>query len=169
MRTKIYQAGARVSSRIAMFTLSTALLPRYSLRRRFPPISPRPAPCAPCASGNEIAKVGATRRSSPGSWPIRRLRTRSSTRSSPAGVLYTDPGAEVALLLAFRLPPLPPDRRYQVWLFTQDGVRAGGDSFAPGAEGNSQILLRAPASFARYRAVGVSAESPGDGESPSAP
>ncbi|CAA9587025.1 MAG: hypothetical protein AVDCRST_MAG88-4109 [uncultured Thermomicrobiales bacterium] len=64
---------------------------------------------------------------------------------------------------------MPPDRRYQVWLFTEDGVRESGDSFAPDAWGNAQVLLHAPAPFARCLAAGVSAEPLGNGESPSAP
>ncbi len=74
------------------------------------------------------------------------------------GVFYAVPDGDTALLLASGLPALPPDRRYQLWLFAEDGARESGGLFAVAADGTARVTLRDPAGFARYAAVAVSPE-----------
>lgn len=95
--------------------------------------------------------------------------TDSQLGTGAVGIIYTDPASEVALLRAYGLPPLPADQRYAIWLFTESGERIGAGSFAVGADGNAQVLVRAPAPFAQYWAVGVSAEPAGGSPDPTSP
>lgn len=74
------------------------------------------------------------------------------------GVLYAAPDGDFALLLASGLPPLPPDQRYQLWLFAEDGARESGGVFAVTADGTARVTIQPPAGFARYVAVAVSPE-----------
>lgn len=82
--------------------------------------------------------------------------------SRTAGFVYADPGGDVALMLAYWMPALQPGQRYQIWLITPDNQRESGGLFTVDANGNAQVLIHAPAPFAKYRAVGVTAE-PWDG------
>lgn len=95
--------------------------------------------------------------------------TDSELSTGAAGFLYADPQGNVALMMAYRLPALPPDQQYQIWLFTEDGERESGGLFAVDAEGNGQVLIRAPAPFAKYWAVGVSAEPAEGSPAPTSP
>lgn len=86
-----------------------------------------------------------------------------SELSPPAtGVLIAGAGSDRALLVANDLPPLPADRRYQIWLITEDGERVSAGLFDVGETGHAQVEVRVPTSIASYMAVGVSAE-PRDG------
>ncbi len=87
----------------------------------------------------------------------------------PAGVVYADPAYDVALLLTHGMPPLRADQRYQVWLIHPDGSRDSGGLFSVDDRGNGQLLIRAPAPFARYQAVGISPEPYDGSPRPTAP
>lgn len=89
--------------------------------------------------------------------------------SGPAGFIYTDPRSNVALVLTYYLPQLPPDKEYQLWLVKPDGSRDSGGLFTPDANGSAQFLVRAPAPFATYRAVGVTVEPKGGSPGPTSP
>ena len=91
------------------------------------------------------------------------------TAGGPAGYIYADPGSNVALILTYYLPQLPPDQAYQLWLVAPDGTRDSGGLFRPDANGSAQFLVRAPAPFAKYRAVGVTVEPAGGSPGPTSP
>jgi anti-sigma-K factor RskA len=88
--------------------------------------------------------------------------TDSDLTPRPFGYIYTAPTSPIALMLAYRMPPLPPGQRYQLWLIAPDGSRDSGGLFTVDANGNGQTVIHAPAPFGKYRAIGVSAE-PWDG------
>src|SRR5205823_11100480 len=51
------------------------------------------------------------------------------------GWMYSDPNDANALLVAYKLPPLPADRAYQLWLVTPSQQRFSGGTFNVDAEG----------------------------------
>jgi hypothetical protein len=93
-----------------------------------------------------------------------------SELSPPAsGVLYARPDESRAVLRATGLPPLPVDRHYHVWLFTDEGDRASGGQFSVDAAGRAQVLLETPRPLATYAAIAVSAEPVAGSETPTSP
>jgi anti-sigma-K factor RskA len=88
--------------------------------------------------------------------------TESELTPRPVGYIYTDPERAIGLVLAYRMPPLPPDQRYQLWLILPDGARESGGLFAVDPSGNGQMVVRAPRPLGSYRAVGITVE-PQDG------
>lgn len=86
-----------------------------------------------------------------------------------SGVLFADPESERALLVARDLPPLPSDRRYQVWLFTDAGERIGAGPIEVEADGRTTAPIEAPAPFAGYVAVALSAEPRAGSPAPTSP
>lgn len=86
-----------------------------------------------------------------------------------SGVLFADLRSEGALLVAHDLPPLPPERRYQVWLFTDAGERVSAGLIAVGADGHIAAPIETPAPLARYVAVALSAEPAAGSAAPTSP
>ena len=84
--------------------------------------------------------------------------TESDLTPRPVGYIYTDPESAVGLVLAYRMPLLTPDQRYQLWLILPDGARESGGLFGVDPAGNGQMVVRAPRPFGSYRAVGITAE-----------
>lgn len=82
------------------------------------------------------------------------------------GTIYADPAGNAALVLVSRLPALPPDQQYQLWLFTESGDRVSGGLFTVGADGTGQALIAAPRTFTEYWAVAISAEPTGGSPAP---
>lgn len=74
------------------------------------------------------------------------------------GYIYALPDSRLALVLAYRMPPLPAGQAYQIWLIHPDGTRDSGGLFTVDSAGNGHLLIQAPAPFGTYRAVGVTAE-----------
>lgn len=90
--------------------------------------------------------------------------------SPPAtGYLVVAPDRDEAVLVADDLPPLPEDQRYQIWLFGEDGGRVGGGLFSVEPDGRVRVRVEAPAPFAAYVAIGVSAEPVGGSPAPTSP
>ncbi len=88
--------------------------------------------------------------------------TDSELASGASGVFFADGDLRQAVLLANDLPTLGDDRRYQVWLFTEEGERISGGLFDPNDDGTATAIIDAPAPMGDYWAVGISAE-PADG------
>ena len=84
--------------------------------------------------------------------------TESELTPRPVGYIYTDPDSTLGLILAYRMPPLPPGQRYQLWLIQPDGTRESGGLFAVDQSGNGQMVVRAPRPLGSYGAVGITAE-----------
>jgi len=85
------------------------------------------------------------------------------------GVMFTDPGNNIAYLVAHGLPVPGPDQRYQVWLFTEDGRRVDAGPIDVTDDGVAQAVVRAPADFSEYWAVGVSLEPTDRSLTPTSP
>ena len=83
-----------------------------------------------------------------------------------AGALFSASDRRQALLVADGLPPLPPDRSYQIWLFDDEGGRTAGQRFAVDAAGRAEVVVEAPEPFAAYGAVAISAEPAGGSQEP---
>ena len=74
------------------------------------------------------------------------------------GVVFAEPTGREVYLMADGLPALPPDRRYQVWLFTgRDGPVSLG-MVSSGANGKVRALFETPAPFDTYIALSLTAE-----------
>ena len=86
-----------------------------------------------------------------------------------AGYIYVDPTSSVGLMLTYWLPKINADQRFQVWLVTPDGHRDSGGLFAADARGNAQVLINAPAPFAKYKSVGVTVEPAAGSPGPTSP
>ena len=86
-----------------------------------------------------------------------------------AGYVYIDPTSTIGLMLAYWLPTIAPDQRFQVWLITPDGARDSGGLFTADARGNAHVIINAPAPFAKYTSIGVTIEPAGGSSSPTTP
>ncbi len=84
------------------------------------------------------------------------------------GVLYLRPETNVALLRISNLPPLPPDRAYQVWLI-YDGHRDTGALFQVHQPQEIVVLIRAPRPLAEYEAIGITVEPASGSPGPTGP
>lgn len=85
------------------------------------------------------------------------------------GFIYLRSDSDLALLVAYGLPPLPQGTRYQLWLVRPGGTRDSGGMFTVDASGNGELMVRAPAIFAEYSAVGVTVEPWGGSSGPTTP
>lgn len=74
------------------------------------------------------------------------------------GVVFAEPQEREVYLVADGLPVLPQDQRYQVWLFTTDDQQQSAGLLAVGAGGDVRAFLEAPAPFANYVGVALTAE-----------
>jgi hypothetical protein len=93
----------------------------------------------------------------------------SDMQSDVSGVLYADLDANTGYLAASGLPPIPDDRRYQVWLMTpsEKMISAGFLDVSP--DGNGEVLLRTPAPIGDYLVAVVTAEPELGSPEPTAP
>ena len=89
----------------------------------------------------------------------------ADTTPDARGWIYVDPAAGSALLVAYRLPPLEPDRAYQLWL-VRDGQRVSGGLFRVDAEGYGWLKVRAPQPMAVYTRAGITIEPLGGSPGP---
>ncbi|HEY3080480.1 MAG TPA: anti-sigma factor [Chloroflexota bacterium] len=81
----------------------------------------------------------------------------SETAPDARGWIYVDPNVDQALLVAYHLPPLAPDRSYQLWLI-QNGQRYSGGLFDVDAEGYGWLKVQAPKPIASFDGVGITVE-----------
>jgi len=95
--------------------------------------------------------------------------TDSGFDTGATGVMYVDPDSNQALLVASGLTPLPSDRGYQIWLFTEDGQQVSAGVFPIDASGFGQGLVTAPEPLREYHAVALSAEPVTGSGAPTAP
>ena len=95
---------------------------------------------------------------------------RSDQATSPArGVVLLEPAAPTALLIVQDLPPLPPERAYQVWLVGGERQRDSGGVFRVDAQGFGLVPLTAPRPFTAYQRVGITEEPAGGSPGPTSP
>ncbi len=77
--------------------------------------------------------------------------------------VVTAPNSRTAYLVVTGLPPLPPERDYQIWL--RDGTRfISAGIFHPDRSGD--LLVDAPAPLKEYGAIGISQEPKGGSPAP---
>jgi hypothetical protein len=74
------------------------------------------------------------------------------------GVVFADPTGRDVYLVANGLPALPPDRIYQVWLFTKSNQVVSPGMVSPGTNGEIRALLETPDPFDTYIALSLTAE-----------
>ena len=74
------------------------------------------------------------------------------------GVVFAEPKAREVYLVANGLPVLPPDQRYQVWLFTTDNTQESAGLLTVDSDGEIRALLQTTGPFADYVGVGLTAE-----------
>jgi anti-sigma-K factor RskA len=77
---------------------------------------------------------------------------------SATGVVFAEPQGREVYLVANGLPGLPPDQRYQVWLFTARDQLESAGLLTVGADGDLRALLQTPAPFTDYVGVALTAE-----------
>ena len=92
----------------------------------------------------------------------------SAESSQSRGVLLLQETASEAVLIARDLPPLKPDRVYQLWLL-REGVRDNGGVFQVDTRGFGMLHIQAPVPFASYRAAGITEEPSGGSPGPTSP
>lgn len=86
------------------------------------------------------------------------------------GTFVFDPEREVAVLYAWGMEALPPDRTYQAWFTDADGQRVNGGLFqAEGSQGFTIVPLWAPQALGSFERLGVTVEPAGGSQGPSGP
>jgi anti-sigma-K factor RskA len=151
--TAVALGAASLASLAFVVALSWALTLQSQLAR---PPAPVPAASAPI---HDLGDDGYVARAD-----MKRL-VGADTAPDARGWIYVDPAAESAILVAYRLPPLAPDRAYQLWL-VKDGQRVSGGLFSVDAEGYGWLKVRAPQPLAAYNRAGITVEPRGGSPGP---
>jgi hypothetical protein len=87
---------------------------------------------------------------------------------NPDGVVYVQPGSQVALLCVYALPQLDSGRTYQAWL-VRDGERASAGTFNVNEKGYGVLLIEAGEAVSAYQQVGITVEPAGGSLEPTTP
>ncbi|MFN8499403.1 MAG: anti-sigma factor [Anaerolineae bacterium] len=82
------------------------------------------------------------------------------------GRFYLAPDSHRGVLVVADMPPLAPERDYQLWLIRPDGARESGGTFRVDSGGYGTLLVQAPQPMRQYTGVGVTAEPAGGSPSP---
>ncbi|HUE75412.1 MAG TPA: anti-sigma factor [Chloroflexota bacterium] len=93
------------------------------------------------------------------------LELRADQTGDASGRLYLNQDSDVAVLIVNRLPPLPEDRVYQVWLI-RNGERTSGGWFRVDGDGFGWLKIDAPARLSEFQGVGITPEPPGGSAEP---
>lgn len=86
----------------------------------------------------------------------------STAAPSASGKLFMTPDLTEAGIAVRGLPPLPPDRSYQVWFYRPDRTWASGGVFRVDQQGNADVIVRLPGSLTAYNGCWIT-EEPGGG------
>jgi anti-sigma-K factor RskA len=76
------------------------------------------------------------------------------------------PGGSAAVLRGEGLPPLPPDRTYQLWLIGANGVPVSAGVFQSDADGEALLIFQPTAPLNEIAAIGISTEPAGGSPAP---
>jgi anti-sigma-K factor RskA len=89
------------------------------------------------------------------------------TQAAPqaTGLLIISVDGKHGTLVVDRLPPLDPDRQYQLWLI-QDGQRTSGGVFSVSQDGYSSLWVRSPQALSSYSGFGITVEPTGGSPGP---
>jgi anti-sigma-K factor RskA len=97
--------------------------------------------------------------------PMVSLELRSDGHDDATGRIYLHQDSDNAVLIVNRLPPLPEDHEYQVWLIRQ-GERTSGGVFRVDRGGFGWLSINAPARLGEFQAVGITPEPTGGSPGP---
>jgi anti-sigma-K factor RskA len=84
------------------------------------------------------------------------------------GVVYVQPGSQVALLCVYALPPLEPGKTYQAWL-VRDDRRDSAGTFNVNPDGYGVLLIQAEQPVSGYQQLGITVEPAGGSYAPTTP
>ncbi len=87
---------------------------------------------------------------------------------SADGVVYVQPGSNVALLCVYALPQLSPDKTYQAWL-VEDGKRVSAGTFEVNHDGYGVLMIQAKKPVSDYQQLGITIEPAGGSPAPTTP
>ncbi len=82
--------------------------------------------------------------------------------------LLGSPEDDMAVLIVSGLEPLPPERDYQLW-FLREGKPVGSAVFDVQANGENQMLVRAPRQLGHYDLAAITPEPAGGSPGPTGP
>lgn len=94
----------------------------------------------------------------------------SGTTDAPAagGRMIVDPGSATGGLIVHDLPPLAPDRAYQVWFVSESGRESGG-LVRPDASGEGYFFVRVPSDLTGIQTIGLTEEPATGSPGPTGP
>jgi anti-sigma-K factor RskA len=84
------------------------------------------------------------------------------------GVVYLQPGSDVALLCVYALPEPGPGKTYQAWLL-RDGQRVSAGTFDVNSSGYGVLLINAGKPVSDYQQLGITVEPAGGSPAPTTP
>ncbi len=84
------------------------------------------------------------------------------------GVVYAQPGSNVALLCVYALPELEPGKTYQAWL-VEDGRRVSAGTFNVNPDGYGALLIQAGRPVTDFQQLGITVEPAGGSPAPTTP
>lgn len=87
---------------------------------------------------------------------------------SADGVVYVQPGSNLALLCVYALPQLGPDKTYQAWL-VGDGQRVSAGTFAVNRDGYGVLVIDSGRPVSDYQQLGITVEPSGGSPAPTTP
>jgi anti-sigma-K factor RskA len=97
------------------------------------------------------------------------FQTISMTGTGPApdatGLIIISPDGKHGTLVVDDLPPLAPDKQYQLWLI-KDGKRTSGGVFSAGEDGYAGLWVKSPLPLIDYTSFGVTIEPKGGSSGP---
>jgi anti-sigma-K factor RskA len=91
----------------------------------------------------------------------------SDEAKSAGGLLLYDPSRRRAFLYAFNMPPLPPDKTYQLWAILDRPISAG--TFGTDRGNKSRVLIPRVPQLDRIKQFAVSVEPDGGSPQPTGP
>ena len=90
------------------------------------------------------------------------------TQGVADGVVYVQPGSNIALLCVYAMPQLGPGRIYQAWL-VEDGQRTSAGTFDVNRDGYGVLLISATKPVSDYQQLGITVEPAGGSLAPTTP
>lgn len=84
------------------------------------------------------------------------------------GVVYVQPGSNVALLCVYALPQLEPGTTYQAWL-VENGQRVSAGTFGVNRDGYGLLLIDSTKPVSEYEQLGITIEPAGGSPAPTTP
>lgn len=122
-----------------------------------------PAPASTNASTSSISDI----LSEPGLMTF--AMAPQSDAPNGSGRVYLSPDLSKAAIAVWRLPPLPPDRTYQLWFRLDDQTRVSITTFSVDEKGSAVVRLDVPRMSHPYVQCGITLEPRGGSPQPTGP